>query len=104
MYEVGVVRDGITIMLCYNRHNWKQAKEEGKKHGRVLFTRKVNKEKILGIGEIEHMRLEPNQQVKVRASPYRSAVAMDELIGQKRNARRNNLYKDKEELDNKKIM
>ena len=50
------------------------------------------------------MRLEPNQQVKVRASPYRSAVAMDELIGQKRNARRNNLYKDKEELDNKKIM
>ena len=98
MYEVGVVRDGRTIMLCYNRNSQKQAKDEGEKQGHVLFARKVNKEKILGIGEIEHMRLEPNQPVKIQASPYRSAVAMDEMIGQKRNARRNNLYKDKENV------
>ena len=94
-YEVGIVRDGITVMLNYNRHTPKQAMREGGKHGRVLFCRKANRDKIIGIGEIEHMRLEPNKPVMVKMSPYRSAIAMDELIGQKRIMRRDNLYKDK---------
>lgn len=95
-YEVGIVRNGITVMLNYNRGRSKQAMREGGKHGRVLFCRKANRDKIIGIGEIEHMRLEPNKPVMVKTSPYRSAIAMDELIGQKRNLRRDNLYRDKE--------
>jgi len=94
-YDVGVVRNGITVMLNYDRNSWKQAKREGQKHGRVLFCRKTNKDKIIGIGEIEHMRLEPNKPIRVKSSPYRSAVAMDEMIGQKRRLRRDNLQKDK---------
>ena len=96
MYEVGVIRDGREVMLHYNRNTPEQAREEGGQHGRVTFCRKVKRDRILGIGNIEHMRLEPNRPVKVRNSPYRSAVAMDEFVGQKRNNRRNNLYKDKE--------
>ena len=96
MYEVGIVRNGRTVVLHYNRNSPDQARDEGSKHGRVLSCGKVNRDKVIGIGEIEHMRLEPNKPIKVQTSPYRSAVAMDELIGQKRNLRRNNLYKDKE--------
>jgi hypothetical protein len=95
MYEVGVIRDGREVMLHYNRNTPEQAREEGGQHGRVTFCRKVNRDRILGIGLIEHMRIEPTR-VMVKNSPYKSAVAMDEMIGQKRNNRRNNLYKDKE--------
>ena len=95
MYEVGVVRNGQTDMLHYNRNTPKQAIEEGNCHGRVIFCRKVQRDKVLAIGGIEHMRLTPSV-TRIKSSPYRSAIAMDEMIGQKRNLRRANLYKDKD--------
>ena len=94
MYETGVVRDGITVMLHYNRSNKDSAWQEAAKHGRVLFCRKANRDKVIGIGEIEHMRLDDGH-MQVKSSPYRSAIAMDEMIGQKRNVRRDNQYRDK---------
>jgi hypothetical protein len=94
MYEAGVVRDGLTVMLHYNRNNRDSARMEAAKHGRVLFCRKANRDLVIGIGNIEYMRLD-DRPVQVKTSPYRSAIAMDELIGQKRNVRRNNQYKDK---------
>ena len=95
MYEVGVVRNGQTDMLCYDRNTPEQAMDMGSRHGRVIFCRKVQRDKVLAIGSIEHMRLTPSV-TQVKSSPYRSAIAMDEMIGQKRNLRRANLYKDKE--------
>jgi hypothetical protein len=41
------------------------------------------------------MRLDV-RPVQVKSSPYKSAIAMDEMIGQKRKRRRENLKKDKE--------
>lgn len=95
MYEVGVIRNGQTDMLHYNRNTPKQAMDAGSCHGRVIFCRKVQRDKIFAIGSIEHMKLDV-KPVQVKSSPYRSAIAMDEMIGQKRNLRRANLYKDKE--------
>ena len=71
-----------------------QAIRMGNRHGRVIFCRKAPRDKILAIGSIEHMRLTPSI-TQVKSSPYRSAIAMDEMIGQKRNLRRANSYKDK---------
>ena len=98
MYEVGVIRNGQTDMLCYDRNTPKQAMDMGSRHGRVIFCRKASRDKILAIGSIEHMRLDV-RPVQVKSSPYNSAIAMDEMIGQKRNARRANSYKDKEGID-----
>jgi hypothetical protein len=95
IYEVGVVRNGQTDMLHYNRNTPKQAMEAGSWHGRVVFCRKVSRDKVLAIGAIEHMKLDA-RPVQVKSSPYRSAIAMDEMIGQKRKLRRKNLIKDKE--------
>ena len=96
MYEVGVIRNGQTDMLHYNRNTPKQAMDAGSCHGRVIFCRKVKRDKVLAIGSIEHMRLTPSI-TQVKSRPYKSAIAMDEFIGQKRNLRRANSYKDKNE-------
>ena len=98
MYEVGVVRYGQTDMFKFNRNTPKQAMKMGSRYGRVIFCRKVKRDRILAIGAIEHMKLDV-RPVQVKTSPYRSAIAMDEMIGQKRNMRRNNLVKEKEVLD-----
>ena len=98
MYEVGVVIYGQTNMLHFDRGTPKQAMAAGSCRGRVIFCRKVKRDRILAIGSIEHMKLDV-RPVQVKTSPYRSAIAMDEMIGQKRNARRANLERDKNTLD-----
>lgn len=98
-FDVGVYRKGRIVMWHYDRRYAWQAIQEAKKHGvRVEFCRKVNIDKNLG--NIEKLNRKPNFQqeiVRVKASPYKNAIAMDEFIGQKRNKRRANLYKEKEE-------
>jgi hypothetical protein len=95
MYEVTVIKkDFQLIMITCNRNRPEQARREGGSYGRVIRCHKVSRDRILGIGSIEHMRLDA-RPVQVKSSPYRSAIAMDEMIGQKRNTRRANQYKDK---------
>ena len=97
LYEVGVVRYGQTDMFQFNRNTPKQAIRMGSRYGRVVFCRKVKRDRILAIGAIEHMQLDVRPTM-VRTSPYKSAIAMDEMIGQKRKSRRANSYKDKENI------
>ena len=99
-YEVKVLVNSQTITLYYDRRYAEQAINKGKKyarrrHGHVEFCRKINRDKISDFGEIE--KIELNQVPRrVKVSPYKSAIAMDEFIGQKRRLRRGNLIKDKE--------
>lgn len=73
----------------------KQAKIKAMKYGQVISVRKVDYTKIFG--NIEQLDLNQKPLIEyVEDSPYRNAIAMDEMIWQKRNKRINNRGKDKE--------
>jgi len=83
-------------MLHIDARTPEQAREKAKKHGDVVSCRKADVSKMLG--DIEHLKLDQTTAYNL-GNPYKDAVAMDEMIWQKRNNRRNNLHKDKKGLD-----
>ena len=89
-----VIYKDIIKMLHFNVRTPKQATDRACKYGEVLSCRKVDKDSM--IGNIEKIQLEP-QDVYAMGNPYNNALAMDEMIWNKRNNRRNNLHKDKKE-------
>lgn len=100
-----------------------QACEKAEKYGRPIGARKIERDKIFG--DIEALKLNQaplvdvyakgspykgsavyangdpykNADVYAEGNPYNSALAMDEMIWQKRNERRKNQEKDKNPLD-----
>jgi len=76
----------------------KQAEVKGRKHGRVISVRKVDFTKIFG--NIENLDLKQPPLIEyVENSPYTTAIAMDEMVWQKRNKRIRNRGKDENRLD-----
>lgn len=73
-----------------------QAGKKAEKHGRPISVRKADA--TMMYGNIE--KLELNQAPYQDGSPYKDAIAMDEMIWQKRNKRINNQKKDKKGIDN----
>lgn len=97
-FEVRVRNNGYLGMKHIEASNHKSAGIKGKKYGHVVSVRKVEFDRPFG--NIEKLDLKQPPLVEyVENSLYGSAIAMDEMIWQKRNKRRNNLYKDKFSLD-----
>ncbi len=90
-YEVRVRNHRYVEMFHIDAKNHSRAKSLAKKFGHVVSIRKVDKELLLG--KIEHLKLD--EPIEVIENPYESAVAMDEMIWNKRNKRRINQSKDK---------
>ncbi len=65
-----------------------------KKYGEPISCRKVNVYDMLG--NPENIKLE--QPTVYGVNPYKNAVAMDEMIWEKRNKRIKNAYKDKNKV------
>jgi len=91
-FEVRVRNHRYVEMFHIDAKSHSRAKTLAKKFGHVVSIRKVDKELLLG--RIEHLKLdEPIEMIE--SSPYESAIAMDELIWNKRNKRRENQQRDK---------
>jgi hypothetical protein len=80
-------------MVHIIRRTKQQAIKEGQKHGRVIHCRKADMTAMLGNPET----LKLDQPSVYGINPYKTAVAMDEMIGQKRVKRRKYMQKDKED-------
>ena len=95
----GRVRSTVTKMFHIFARTGQQACDKAWKYGRPIGVRKINREKVAG--DIDNLRLEPQIiDVYKNGNPYRSALAMDEFMWQKRNSRRKNMTeKDKNPLD-----
>lgn len=88
------IRNFIIKMFHIEAPTQKKAIHKSEKHGGVFVScRKVKVEKI--VDNIENLELNPQPSVYGMGNPYKSAVAMDGMIWQKRNLRRNNMQKDK---------
>jgi hypothetical protein len=68
-----------------------QAREKAKKYGEPVSVQKADPYEMFG--DIEKLPIQ--NEVYMNGNPYNNAVAMDEMIWQKRNKRRSNIYKDK---------
>ncbi len=95
----GVVRSTLTKMFHFSAKTPQQACDKAWKYGRPLGVRKIDRDKIFG--DIEKLKLAPQTlDVYKDGNPYNSALAMDEMIWQKRNSRRKNMQqKDKISID-----
>jgi hypothetical protein len=98
--EKGVyIKDKLVKMFHFENCSYSQAIEKGKKHGKVKSCQKVDAYESLR--SIEHIEL--NQEtVYDRGNPYPNAMAMGEMLWNKKIDRRNNLInqkKDKEPID-----
>ncbi len=91
-FQVEVRNNGQTKMLHYTAHDGDQAAAKADGHGQIVSVRKVEYAEIYG--NIEKLNLKQPPEF-VDSSPYETAVAMDELIWDKRNKRRMNQEKDK---------
>lgn len=98
--EKGVyIKDKLTKMFHFENCSYAQAIKKGKKHGKVKSCQKVDAYESLQ--SIEHLEL--NQEtVYDRGNPYPNAVAMSEMLWNKKSDRRINLdnqKKDKKLID-----
>ena len=77
----------------------KKAEEKSRKYGgNFVSCRKANRERIIGLENVEHIHIEPPPpEIYGKGNPYVTPMAMDSMIWNKRNKRRSNLYKDKED-------
>ena len=82
----------ILKMLHIVRRTSNQAIVAARKYGEVVSCRKVDIGAM--VGNIEHIKLD-QATVYDSGNPYKTAVAMDEMVWNKRNKRINNVYKDK---------
>jgi hypothetical protein len=75
-----------------------QAIKKSEKYGGELVScRKADKERITGLYTIERLHLNQEPPVMyLKGNPYKSAIAMESMIWQKRNVRRKKMDKDKE--------
>jgi hypothetical protein len=81
----------IVKMFHKEAHSPHQAMERCRKYGTPISARKVDTSAMFGNFE----QLPINNNVYVEGNPYGNAVSMDEMIWQKRNKRRDNMFKDK---------
>ena len=79
-------------MLHIVRRTAAQAIAVAKKHGEVVSCRKVDI--VAMVGNIENIKLEQST-VYEAGNPYKSALAMDDMVWKKRNKRLDNSHKDK---------
>ncbi len=98
-FEVRVRNNGLLGMKHIQARDHRQAGIKGKKYGHIVSIRRVDQARLFG--DIEKLDLKQPPLVEfVQDSPYTTAIAMDEMIWQKRNKRRKNLQKDKKNIDN----
>lgn len=98
IYEVRIKDNGKPQTKHTEASSPSQAKKKALKYGQVVSVRKVDYTKIFG--DIEKLDLNQPPLIEyVENSPYTTAVAMDEMIWQKRNKRLKNKGKDKNRLD-----
>jgi hypothetical protein len=69
----------------------KQAMDKCRKYGTPISVRKVDVEAMHG----DYEKLPIRNDIYFEGNPKNNALAMDEMIFEKRNKRRDNLYKDK---------
>ena len=97
-YEIRIKNNGTPKTMHKEASSHHQAFVKAKKYGQVLSIRKVDFTQIFG--NIENLDLhQPPLIEQVEGSPYSTAVAMDEMIWQKRNKRIKNRDKDENRLD-----
>lgn len=98
MFEVRVRNNGFLGMKHVEARDHRQARVKGKKYGHVVSVRRTHPERLFG--DIEKLDLKQRPLVEyVQDSPYTTAIAMGEMIWQKRNKRINNRWKDKKDID-----
>ncbi len=98
MFEVRVRNNGVLGMKHIEARDHRQAGVKGRKYGHIVSVRHIDKTRIFG--DIEKLDLEQPPLVEfVQDSPYKTAIAMDEMIWQKRNKRIKNRQKDKLAID-----
>jgi hypothetical protein len=73
-----------------------QACDKAERYGRPVGARKIERDKIFGDIETLELKQTPLVDVYAEGNPYNSALAMDEMIWQKRNERRKNQEKDRQ--------
>ena len=89
------IKDTILKMFHFDRRTPRQAINAGMKHGKVLHCRKADAQAMLGNPE----KIVLDQTIAFGVNnPYKNAIAMDEMIWQKRNKRRTNSFKDKRKI------
>jgi hypothetical protein len=93
-YEVRLRVAGQLKTLHYSASCPEQARAKANGKGQIVTVRKAEYDKM--VGNIENINLNVEY---VQGSPYNSAVAMDEMIWQKRNGRIKNRRKDKKAID-----
>lgn len=97
-YEVRIRNNGKLQTKHHEASKPGQAERKGRKHGQVVSVRKVDFTKIFG--NIENLDLKQPPLIEyVENSPYTTAIAMDEMVWQKRNKRIRNRGKDENRLD-----
>ncbi|KKM13597.1 hypothetical protein LCGC14_1714600 [marine sediment metagenome] len=97
-YEIRIKNNGTPKTMHKEARNHHQAFVKAKKYGQVLSVRKVDFTQIFG--NIEKLDLKQAPLIEqVEGSPYNSAIAMDEMIWNKRNKRIGNRDRDKIDLD-----
>lgn len=77
-----------------------RAEKRAEKFPHVIWVRKVDPYRVAGNLDCDKLFKEVGEVDRVVGNPYKSAIAMDEMIWEKRINRRNNLGKDKETIDN----
>jgi hypothetical protein len=82
------ISNDIEKIFHFERNKPEQAIEEGRRYGKVINCRKVKYSDVLG--EIEGMKLNPQPSIYAQGNPYKSAIAMSDMIWEKRNIRRLN--------------
>lgn len=82
--------DGFTVVHI-ERRTHKQAIKAAKKYGKPISATKMDISDVTG--HIETLDIQ--NEVYYKPNPYPSAIAMDEMIFNKRNKRRANMHKDK---------
>ena len=92
------VRSTLTKMFHIPARTPQQACDKAWKYGRPISARKICRENIL---DIEQIKLDPqNINVYKDGNPYKTPIAMEDMIWEKRNRRRKNmLEKDKLTID-----
>jgi len=94
-FEIRVRNNGSLGMKHVQAKDHKSAKIKGKRYGHVVSVRKADITHIFG--NIENLELNQMPLVEyVKGSHYESAIAMDEMIWNKRNKRIKNKEKDKD--------
>jgi hypothetical protein len=92
-YKDVLVAKTETRMFHVEAKNHDQAFEKGKRYGRPVSARKVDRDAIAGYGNIEHLKLD--QEPYGSKSVFQNAVAMDDLIWMKKAKRSERIEENK---------